>query len=451
MFIEKLKSLLGSELVSASESELYRHSKDESFHQPVEPDIICFPESTDDVVKIMQVANEFNVSVTPYGAGSGLEGQAIPVNKGITINFERMNKVIDFSPEDLTITIQPGITRSELNEVSNRQGLIFPIDPGADATIGGMVATNASGTTAVRYGSMRDQVLDLEIVLASGKVIRTGTKAKKSSSGYHLSGLFTGSEGTLGIITGISLRLHGIPEHTIAARCTFDTLSACAEAAQTILQCGIQVLRMELVDDKSIAAVNAYGNYDIPVAHSLFFEFAGTKVGVEEEAKLAEEVMRELGCNNWEDASTSKERSQLWTARHEIAYAYRHVKGVAVTGADVCVPISKLPEMVDYARLLIEESGLNGGILGHVGDGNFHTLVSFNPTIPSEQTKAEYTNEALTFRAIELGGTCTGEHGVGLGKRKFQEAEHGAAIEVMKDIKQLLDPSNLLNPGKIFY
>ena len=284
MFISALKEQLGTDKVTQNETELYRHSKDESPHPAVEPDVVCFPENTEDVITILKTADQFGISVTPYGAGSGLEGQAIPIEKGISIDFERMNKVLDFSPEDLTITVQPGITRLQLNELVNRQGLQFPIDPGADASIGGMVATNASGTTAVKYGSMRDQVLDLEIVLASGKVIRTGTKAKKSSSGYNLSGLFTGSEGTLGVITEITLRLHGIPEHVIAARCTFDHIDTCAEAATMILQSGIPVLRMELVDAQSIETVNAYGDYDIPVAHSLFFEFAGTKAGTEEEA-----------------------------------------------------------------------------------------------------------------------------------------------------------------------
>jgi len=450
LFINELKTRLGADKVSQSEAELFRHSKDESAHPPIEPDVVCFPENTADIVTIMSVADKFGISVTPYGAGSGLEGQVIPIKKGISIDFERMNKVIEFSPEDLTITVQPGITRLQLNDLTNRQGLQFPIDPGADATIGGMVATNASGTTAVKYGSMRDQLLNLEIVLASGKVIRTGTKAKKSSSGYHLSGLFAGSEGTLGIITEISLRLHGIPEHVIAARCTFDDISTCAEAATLILQSGIPVLRMELVDDKSIATINSYGDYAIPVAHSLFFEFAGTQSGTEEEAATAEELMRELGCNNWETADTSKDRALLWKARHELAYAYSHAEGVVVTGGDVCVPISKLPEMVNFARELVEESGLKSGIFGHVGDGNFHTIIAFDPNKPEERKRAEYTNEALAMRAIEVGGSCTGEHGVGLGKRKFQQAEHGEALEVMKQMKQMLDPKNLLNPGKIF-
>lgn len=450
MYIAILKERLGADKVSQNETELYRHSKDESPHPPIEPDVVCFPENTEDVIHIVEIADQFGVSVTPYGAGSGLEGQAIPINKGISVDFERMNKVLDFSPEDLIITVQPGITRLQLNELINKHGLQFPIDPGADASLGGMVANNASGTTAVKFGSMRDQLLDLEIVLANGKVIRTGSKAKKSSSGYHLTGLFTGSEGTLGIVTEITLRLHGIPEHIIAARCTFDDINTCAEAATMILQSGIPVLRMELVDDQSIATVNAYGNYDIPVAHSLFFEFAGTKGGTEEEAATAEELMRELGCNDWETAGTSQERAQLWKARHEMSYAYSHAEGVVTAGGDVCVPISKLPEMVNLARELTEQSGLKSGVFGHVGDGNFHTIIAFDPNNPDERARAEQANEALARRAIEVGGSCTGEHGVGLGKRQLQQAEHGEALVIMKQMKQMLDPKNILNPGKIF-
>ena len=451
MFVQNLIDCLGKEKVSQSETELFSHSHDESFHTAVEPDVVCFPENREDVQAILKIARQYKVPVTPFGAGSGLEGQAIPIQKGISVSFRNMNRVVQFSPEDLFITVQPGITRMELNKVVNPHGLMFPIDPGADASIGGMVANNASGTTAVRYGSMRDQLLDLEVVLADGTVIHTGSHAKKSSSGYHLTGLFAGSEGTLGIMTEITLKLHGIPEHTLAARCTFDTPEECAEAAKTVLLSGIPVMRMELVDAESISQVNAYGGYHFPVNHSLFFEFAGTKGSVEEEAKLTEQLMRELGCGNWETASGSKERMELWKARHEMAYAYRHIKGMANTGADVCVPISRLPELVVYARKLIDESGLTGGVLGHVGDGNFHTMLIYNPNVPGEKEKAEYTNEALALKAIEVGGTCTGEHGVGLGKMKFQVKEHGNAVIIMKQIKKMLDPEGLLNPGKIFY
>lgn len=450
MFIKHLIDKIGSNKVSQNEAELFRHSHDESPHKAIEPDVVCFPECKEDIKNILEIANMHHVPVTAFGAGSGLEGQAIPIHKGITINFENMNTVVDFSPDDMTITVQPGLTRLQLNKLVNRHGLMFPIDPGADATIGGMVATNASGTTAVRYGSMRDQLLDLEVTLADGTVIHTGTHAKKSSSGYNLTGIFTGSEGTLGIITEVTLCLHGIPEHTMVARCTFDAPENCAKAAQAVLQSGIPVMRMELVDAQSISQVNMYGGYNLPVKHSLFFEFAGLQVAVEEEIKLAEELMHDLGCQDWKVASDSKERNELWKARHELSYAYGHIKGMADTGADVCVPISRLPELIVYARQLIEQSGLEGGILGHVGDGNFHTIVIFNPDNPGEQGKAEYTNEALARRAIEVGGTCTGEHGVGLGKMKFQKAEHGAAVGIMKGMKQMLDPEGLLNPGKIF-
>lgn len=447
MFLEQL----GEEKISRSESELYRHSRDESSHPFVEPDFVVFPENVEDVVKVIQLANEHVIPVTPYGAGSGLEGQAIPINKGISLNFDRMNKIIEFSPEDLMITVEPGITRLQLNEYVNRHGLFFPIDPGADASIGGMVATNASGTTAVRYGSMRDQVLDLEVVLANGTVIHTGTKAKKSSSGYHLNGLITGSEGTLGVITKVTVKLHGIPEKVIAARCTFQTPGECAEAAQAVLASGIQVLRMELVDAESIKQVNEYGNYSFPEEHSLFFEFAGAPNIVEEEATVVEELMKELGCSNWKRANSSNERADLWKARHEMAYAFKHIKGKVSTGSDSCVPISKLAEMVVFGRELLEQSGLTGGVFGHVGDGNFHTMVMYDPNDPAEVEKAEYTNEQIATKAISLGGTCTGEHGVGLGKRKYQVTEHGNAVELMKSMKTLMDPKGILNPGKIFY
>lgn len=450
MFISLLKEQIGSDKVSQSESELYRHSHDESPHQAIEPKVVCFPECSKDIEKILNIAYTHNIPVTAFGIGSGLEGQAIPIQKGISLNFERMNNVVDFSPEDMTITVQPGITRLQLNKLVNRHGLMFPIDPGADATIGGMVATNASGTTAVRYGSIRNQLLDLEVVLADGTVIHTGTHAKKSSSGYHLTGLFAGSEGTLGIISEITIQLHGIPEHTLMARCTFETMEACAEASQTILLSGIPVMRMELVDATSINQVNTYGGYDYPIKHTLFFEFAGMQAAVKEELKLAEELLHDLGCQDWEVASDPKEQKEVWKSRHELSYAYTHIQGTLDTGADVCVPISRVPEMIVYARKLIEESGLKGGILGHIGDGNFHTIVIFDPKIEGEREKAFYTNEALAIRAIEVGGTCTGEHGVGLGKMQFQEAEHGAAVEIMKRTKQMLDPTGILNPGKMF-
>ncbi len=450
MLIKTLQAELSHDQVSDRESDLFRHSQDESSQQRVEPEVVCFPESTEDVVTIVNIARAYRVPVTPYGAGSGLEGQAIPVKKGISVSFERMNRMVDFRFDDLTMTVEAGVTRKQLNEYINRHGLMFPIDPGADASIGGMVATNASGTTAVRYGSMRDQLLDLEVVTSDGAVIHTGTRAKKSSSGYHLTGLFAGSEGTLGLITKITLKLHGIPEHVIAARCTFPTLEACSEAAQTILWSGVPIMRMEIIDANSLAQVNAYGDYDYPARHSLFFEFAGTKTAAEEGAYFAEQLMREGGCDSWQASAESVERKQLWKARHEISYAFRHQKGMSVIGGDVCVPISELPKMITYAHELLEQSGLHGGILGHIGDGNFHTLIVYDPRIIGEKEKAEQIHDVLTKKAIEVGGTCTGEHGVGLGKMKFQKAEHGQALQWMQAVKHVFDPEGLFNPGKIW-
>ncbi|HLR71329.1 MAG TPA: FAD-linked oxidase C-terminal domain-containing protein [Pseudogracilibacillus sp.] len=448
--INALKKSLGTEKVSMNETEIFRHSHDESAHLAVEPDVVCFPESRADVEVLLKIASEHQVPVTAFGVGSGLEGQAIPLHKGISVNFERMNKVVEFSPEDMTITVEPGITRVQLNEKINKHGFQFPIDPGADATIGGMVATNASGTTAVRYGAMRDQVLDLEVVLADGRVIHTGSRAKKSSSGYNLTGLFTGSEGTLGIITEITLKLHGIPEHIIAARCTFSSLDECAEGAYHVLASDIPVIRMELVDSASIKQVNQYGDYSFPVKHSLFFEFAGAKAATEAQATLAKELMEDLNCEYWEATSDSKVRNEIWKARHEMAYAYQHQKGKQMYITDICVPISKLPGLVQYARELLEVIRLQGGILGHVGDGNFHILIVLDPNKATEKRRFNELNEKIVLKAIEVGGTCTGEHGVGIGKMQFQQVEHGEAVDVMKSIKNVLDPDHLLNPGKIF-
>lgn len=448
--LEIFSAIFPKDQWSMSESELYRHSHDESDHTAVAPDLVFFPGNTDDVVKIMNFSRQHSIPLTPFGAGSGLEGQVIPLEKGISVNFERMNKVITFSPEDMLVTVQPGITRLQLNSFINKHGLFFPIDPGADASIGGMTATNASGTTAVRYGSMRDQLLDLEVVLADGKTIHTGSKAKKSSSGLHLTGLFAGSEGTLGMITEVTLKLHGIPEQTIAASCNFSTPQECAEAAHAVLLSGIPVMRMEFVDAPSIKQVNLYGNYQFPEKHSLFFEFAGMKGAVEEEAEVVQSIIEAMNGLDWRVAVDSSERAVLWKARHEMSYAYRHVQGMASSGGDVCAPISKLPELVGYARELIEASGLTGGIFGHVGDGNFHTIIMYDAANSDDAQKAQNINGQLALKAIELGGTCTGEHGVGIGKIKYQETEHGAAYEVMKNLKGFFDPENRLNPGKIF-
>src|SRR5690625_287952 len=450
MYIDLLIEKLGKDKVTQNETELFRHSHDESMHLSSSPDVVCFPETTQDVTIIMRIAREYTVPITPFGVGSGLEGQAIPIQNGIVIDLEQMNNIVEFNPEDLTLAVQAGPQLTHFNHYINSQSKMFQIDPGADASIGGMVATNASGTTAVRYGSMREQVLAMEVVLADGSVITTGTKAKKSSSGYHLNGLFVGSEGTLGVITKITLKLHGIPESTVVARCTFTSPETCGKAAQTILLSGINVMRMEFVDVNTIKQVNEYGDHHYPEQHSLFFEFAGTEKAVEEEITFAGELMKDLGCENWEVARESTEREELWRARQEMSYAFRHLKGRHAFSTDVCVPISELPAMIHYASTLLSEKGLKGGIFGHVGDGNFHTLRTFQKENNVERNQAFEINELIVNRAIEVDGTCTGEHGVGLGKRKFQEKEHGDALDIMRSIKKMLDPEGILNPGKIF-
>lgn len=450
MYIEQLIEKLGMDNVSQKESILIRHGYDESPHKAVEPDVVCFPTSKEDVQAILEIARNNQIPVTPFGTGSGLEGSSIPVKKGISINFEQMDNVLEFSPENMTVTVQPGITRFRLNDYIHSAGLYFPVDPGVDATIGGMVATNASGTTAVRYGAMKDQLIDLEVVMADGTIIHTASKAKKSSSGYLITNLFAGSEGTLGIITEVTLKLHPIPEHTIMARCTFETINECATASQQLLLSGIPLKRIELMDAASVAEVNRQNGYRFPVRPSLFFEFAGAKQAVEAEVELAQSILDNLSCEHWAVALDPDEQQELWKARYDLSYSFQSVKGMDEVGADVCVRIKELPELITYARELIDETGLKGGVWGHVGDGNFHTLILFDPFVNGERQLAESVNEALAIRAIEIGGSCTGEHGVGIGKQKYQELEHGNSLSMMQNIKQLFDPTGILNPGKIF-
>ncbi len=446
-----LSTLIGKEKTSVNETIITNHSKDESDHGAVDPDVVVFPESSEDVQKVLRYANEHKIPVVPFGAGSGLEGQAIPINKGISIDFERMNKVIEMRPDDLVVVVQPGITRLQLNEELKKYGLFFPVDPGADATIGGMASTNASGTMTVRYGGMRDQVLNLKVVLADGRIIETGSLAKKSSSGLHLNGLFVGSEGTLGVFTEIALKLHGIPEDTVAARCSFPSVSSCVEAATAILTAGVPMARIELVDARSIRQANEYSDTDYPVAPSLFFEFHGNKGGNKEDIEFVQAIVEEAGCLEFLFETDSLKRAALWKARHELNYAYRHGNPqLASMATDVCVPISKLAENVEFASDKLDEYGFKGGVVGHVGDGNFHTMILYDPKVEGEFEKAVDLNHQMVRLALKSGGTCTGEHGVGLGKIDFQREEHGEALDVMRALKHTLDPNHILNPGKIF-
>jgi D-lactate dehydrogenase (cytochrome) len=445
-----LKGMLQGEQISANETILYEHSFDESSHPSIPPNIVIFPYDVSDIQKVVNYANDHNVPLTPYGTGSGLEGQAIPIKQGISLDFQHMNKVLEVRPEDLLVKVQPGVTREELNQTLKKYGLFFPIDPGANATIGGMVSTNASGTTAVRYGAMRQQIVDLEVVLADGRKIRTGSLASKSSSGYNLTNLFAGSEGTLGIFTEIILKVYGIPETVSSVRACFPSVKDCGQAAVALLTSGVSITRIELVDERSIREMNKFHDTTYEELPTLFIEITGNEAGVNHDTAFTKEILEDLNCFTVLIETDSKKRAVLWKARHELSYAFRHKPNCSTIGTDVCVPLSSLPIIIEKTRKKIDSLGLDGAIFGHVGDGNFHTLILFNPNSPSETEKAETVNEAIVSWALSYGGTCTGEHGVGLGKQKFQEKEHGESLGIMMEIKRMLDPNNIMNPGKIF-
>ncbi|PPA94029.1 FAD-binding oxidoreductase [Brevibacillus laterosporus] len=450
-YLNDLRQLFRDDQVSVSESVLELHSKDESYHMPVLPDVVVFPESREDVSRLLAFANDREIPVVPFGIGSSLEGHAIPVHKGISLDFQRMNQILEIRPDDLLIRVQPGITRTEVNKELKKYGLFFSVDPGADATLGGMTATNASGTTAVRYGVMRDQVRDLEVVLADGSIIHTGGLAAKSSSGYHLNGLFVGSEGTLGIFTELTLRVYGIPEEIMAVRATFPDVKSAVQTAVTILSVGIPVAKIELVDQLSIQKINTHKNTSYEVTPTLFIEFHGNTAGLVQDAQFARELAFDKGCLQFQQEIDSKARAQLWEARHHLYYAFAHsVPGKRVMTTDVCVPLSELTGAVHNAQQIVQDLKLEGGVVGHIGDGNYHTLILLNPLDSEELARAEEANTRIVEYALARGGTCTGEHGVGLGKRKYQQTEHGKAYHAMATIKKAFDPKGILNPGKIF-
>jgi D-lactate dehydrogenase (cytochrome) len=447
---EDLRELLSPQQVSTSPSVLEQHSHDESYHTPVLPDAVVFPESTEDVVKVIRYAAQYRVPIVPFGMGSALEGHVVPLRGGISLDMTRMNRVLEVRPDDFLVRVQPGVTRVQLNEALGRYGLFFPVDPGADASLGGMAATNASGTTAVRYGAMRDNVRALEVVLPNGEVIRTGSLAVKSSSGYNLTSLFVGSEGTLGVITELWLRIYGIPEHIVAARAEFPDIQACVETSTQIMAAGIPVARVELVEAPYIEAVNRYKGTNFPVVPTLFLEFRGSRESVEAELRLAREIAKDAGCTGFVATADEGERNRLWEARHHAAYALVHqYPGCKHMATDVCVPLSKLPEAVIHARRVMDEEGVVGAIIGHVGDGNFHASLVMRPDVPDDLARAQRVNERIVEHALALGGTCTGEHGVGIGKKKYQAREHGASLALMQAIKRLVDPLDIMNPGKL--
>ncbi|MDE5415174.1 FAD-binding oxidoreductase [Alkalihalobacterium chitinilyticum] len=448
--ITALVELLSEDRVSTNETTLRNHGKDESHHTEALPHAVVFPKSTEEVSGINKIASQYEVPVIPFGLGSSLEGHVIPYQGGITVDFSLMNQIIEIRENDFLVKVQPGITRTQLNKALKQYGLFFPVDPGADATIGGMIATNASGTTSVRYGVMSDQVRNLEVVLADGNIIQTGSLAVKSSSGYHLNSLFVGSEGTLGLFTEITLQVYGIPEYTTAARAVFPTVSQAVDAVVKILQAGIPIARCELVDSYSMKQVNHHSKTNYLEAPTLFVEFHGNEAGLAQDVEFTQEIVYDLGCQEIIFENDSKAAYQLWEARHNLAYAFIHgASGKKLLVTDVCLPISELAGAINNARKTLEEFALVGGIVGHVGDGNFHVLLMVDKNDPKEMELTEKFTEHLVKYAIARGGTCTGEHGVGVGKKKYQRLEHGAAYDVMITIKKALDPKCILNPDKI--
>ena len=448
--IAALRGILGDR-VSTSESVREHHSHGESWHAPGLPDAVVFPTSTEEVAAIVKLCAEHRTPIVPFGMGSSLEGHVNAIHGGVSIDMTRMTRVLRLSTEDLDISVEAGLTRLKLDAHLKNTGLMFPIDPGADATIGGMAATRASGTTAVRYGTMKDNVLGLTVVLADGQVIKTGGRARKSSSGYDLTRLFVGSEGTLGVITELTLRLYGRPEAVRAAVCPFESMAGAANTVIQTIQLGIPVARIEIIDEVQLQVVNAYSKTDYPLAPTLFFEFHGTsEVDVADQIRAVEEIAREHGAKGFKWASSLEDRHVLWQARHNAYYAAVASRpGARAWTTDICVPISHLAECILETQQDLKEAKVSAPLVGHAGDGNFHLIIMLNPDDPQEFATVTRISERLVERALKFGGTCSGEHGVGFGKLKYLAAEHGAALDVMRAIKRAIDPNNLMNPGKL--
>jgi D-lactate dehydrogenase (cytochrome) len=429
-----------------------QHGRDESPFDVPPPEVVVFCESTEDVAAVVKLADEHAVPVIPYGAGSSLEGHLLAVQGGVSIDLSRMNRVLSVEPEDLTVTVQAGVTRTQLNNEIRHTGLFFPIDPGADASIGGMSATRASGTNAVRYGTMRENVLALTVVTASGEVIHTGTRAKKSSAGYDLTRLMVGSEGTLGVMTEITVRLYPQPEQVSAAVCSFPRIADAVQTTIEIIQMGVPIARCELLDVNAVRAVNLHDKLNLREGPMLLMEFHGTPSGVKEQIDTVQQIASEHGAMAFEWAETPEERTRLWTARHHAYFAGAQTRpGCRSVTTDTCVPISRLAECLLDTVSEVDASGLPYYIVGHVGDGNFHVAFLIDPNVPSERETAERLNLQLVQRALRLDGTCTGEHGIGLHKMGFLVDEAGAgAVDMMRTVKRALDPKNIMNPGKIF-
>ena len=436
---------------SQGESHRLQHGRDESVHAPQPPDGVVMAESTEEVAAVVRLCAEHGVPIIPYGVGSSVEGHVLATRGGISLDLSGMNQVLAIHAEDGDATVQAGVTRKQLNEALKGTGLFFPIDPGADATLGGMAATRASGTNAVRYGTMRENVMATTTVLADGRIMKTGGRARKSSAGYDLTRLLVGSEGTLGIMTELTVKLYPIPEAISAAVCTFPSIEAAVQTVIQTIQLGVPVARIELLDALSLKAINLFSKTTLAEAPTLFFEFHGSPAGVEEQAQTVQAIADDLGGANFEWATRPEDRSRLWQARHDAYFACLQLKpGCRCFPTDVCVPISRLAECIAETQADIAQVSIPIALFGHVGDGNFHLVVLVDTDNPKEMEEAAWISRRVVERAIAMEGTCTGEHGVGLGKKKYLVAEHGeVAVDVMRAVKAALDPCGLLNPGKV--
>ena len=448
--VDQLSKLIGDRL-QTSEAIRMEHGRSETHFAPMPPDAVAFAETTDEVAQITRICAKAGIPIIPFGAGTSVEGNTLAVKGGLSLDLSRMTRILAVNRDDFDCTVEAGVRREQLNEYLRDQGLFFPIDPGANATIGGMASTRASGTNAVRYGTMREAVLALTIVTADGRVMRTSRRARKSSAGYDLTRLMVGSEGTLGIITEVTLRLHAIPEAISAATCSFETIGGAVDTVVQSIQLGIPLARVEILDDVQIRAINLWSKMDLPELTTLFFEFHGSERYVAEQIEGVKQLAEANGGGEFRWAERTEDRNALWKARHEAYYAAVNLrKGAIGWATDVCVPMSRLAECIAQTKEDLEQSSVPATILGHVGDGNFHVVFSIDPNAPNELDEVQSINARLVRRALDMDGTCTGEHGIGLGKQEWLVEELGDAVDLMRSVKRALDPQGILNPGKIF-
>jgi D-lactate dehydrogenase (cytochrome) len=446
---DSLKALLGDRL-SVADAVRDHHARDMSHHPAAPPDAVVFAHTNEEVAEVVRLCAQYKTPVIPFGTGTSLEGHVQALHGGVCIDLTQMAQVLEVNAEDLNCRVQAGVTRKQLNEFLRDTGLFFPVDPGADASLGGMSATRASGTNAVRYGTMRENVLGLTVVTPAGRIIQTGGRARKSAAGYDLTRIYVGSEGTLGVITEVQLKLYGIPEVISSAVCPFDDLDGAVNAVITTIQAGVPIARIELLDDLMVKASNEYSNLDYPVLPTLFFEFHGSESGVKEQAEMVRDIASEFGGGDFQWATRTEDRNKLWQARHDAYFATAAARpGSDVMSTDVCVPISRLAEVLVETRADVDRLNLIGLIVGHVGDGNFHVGLCIDRDDADEMRRVSELNESMVARAIAVGGTCTGEHGVGSGKIKYLQAEHGESLAVMRQVKNALDPDGIMNPGKV--